>query len=227
MTPPLAIALDLTGARDLQLVVVDASDGSVNDEVDWADARVTCSGPGAAVPAAPGAVSALASGQMAALWWAPVPGASNYRIESGTVPGATDLAVLDVDANSISGTLPPGAYWVRVRAGNAWGWSPPGVDVQLVVDGTTGVPLAPRELAAAVSGSAVTLTWTPALAGALPSTYIVEAGLQPDALSAVASTSATIIAAAGVPAGTYYVRVRAMTAAGAGAATSTIVVVVP
>ena len=227
VTPPLAIVLDLTGARELQLVVVDAGDGNVNDEVDWADARVTCSGPGAAVPAAPGAVSALAAGQMAALWWAPVPGASSYRLESGTVPGATDLAVLNLDATSISGTLPPGAYWVRVSAGNAWGWSPPSADVRLVVDGTTGVPLAPGDPASTVSGATVTLTWTPPLTGPLPSSYTVEASLQPDALAPVATTPAMSIAAAGVPPGTYYVRVRAVTAAGAGPPTSTIVVVVP
>jgi len=227
VTPPIAVSVDLTGVRELRLVVADAGDGNVNDEVDWADARVTCNGPGATVPAAPGAVSALAAGQTAALWWTPVPGASSYRVESGTAHGATDLAVVDVDANSISGMVPLGASWVRVRAGNAWGWSPPSADVRLVVDGTTGAPLAPGDLAATVSGVAVTLTWIPPLTGALPSTYIVEAGLQPDALPQVASTPATTIASAGVPPGTYHVRVRAVTSAGAGPPTSTIVIVVP
>jgi hypothetical protein len=227
VTPPLAVAVDLTGARELRLVVVDAGDGNANDEVDWADARVTCSGPGAAVPAAPGAVSALAAGQTAALWWTPVAGASSYRLEAGTVLGATDLAVVDVDGNSIGGMLPLGAYWVRVRAGNAWGWSLPGTDVRLVVDGTTGVPLAPGDLAATVSGTAVTLAWAPPPTGTLPSTYLVEAGLQPDALPLVATPATTSIAAAAVPSGTYYVRVRGVTPAGAGPPTPTIVVVVP
>ena len=227
LTPPVAVAVDLTGARELQLVVVDGGDGNANDEVDWADARVTCSGPGATVPAAPGAVSALAAGQMAALWWAPVPGAASYRVESGTARGATDLTLLDVDATSASGAVPLGAYWVRVRAGNAWGWSPPSADVRLVVDGTTGVPMPPVDLVATVSGAAVTLTWAPPSSGTLPSTYQVEASLQADTLRPVAASPATSIAAGGVPSGTYYVRVRAVTSAGAGPPTATIVVVVP
>ena len=59
------------------------------------------------------------------------------------------------------------------------------------------------------------------------SSYTVEASLQLDALAPVATTPAMSITAAGVPPGTYYVRVRAVTAAGAGPPTSTIVVVVP
>lgn len=227
VTPAIDVVVDVTGAHELQLIVVDAGDGNVHDEVDWADARVTCSGPGAAVPAAPGAVSVLTAGQTAALWWTPVPGASRYRIESGTVPGATDFAVLEVDANSASGMVPLGAYWVRVRAGNAWGWSPASTDAQLVVDGTAGVPRAPVDLTAAVSGAVVTLAWAPPRTGALPTAYLVEAGWQPDALQAVATTASTTVTAAAVPRGTYYVRVRAVTAAGTSTATDTMVVVVP
>jgi predicted phage tail protein len=169
----------------------------------------------------------LAAGHTAALWWAAVPGATSYRIESGTVAGAADLAVVDVNASSASGMVPLGTYWVRVRAGNAWGWSPASADVRLVVDGSVELPLAPADLAATVSGAAVTLTWAPPSAGTLPSAYVVEAGSQPDALQPVATTPTTSIAAAAVPRGTYYVRVRAVTAAGAGPPTPTIVVVVP
>ena len=227
VTPPIAVVVDVEGARDLRLVVVDAGDGSVHDEVDWADARVTCSGPGAAVPPAPGAVRALAAGQTAALWWTPAAGASRYRIEVGTAPGGTDLAVVDADVSGASGIVPLGAYWVRVRAGNAWGWSAPSADVPLVVDGTTGVPLSPSDLAATVAETAVSLSWAPPPSGTLPTAYVVEAGLHPDALHPVATAPTTTVTAAVVPRGTYYVRVRAVTPAGAGAPTATIVVVVP
>lgn len=46
-----AVAADITGARDLRLVVGDAGDGVTSDHADWADARVYCGG--TAPPPAP------------------------------------------------------------------------------------------------------------------------------------------------------------------------------
>ena len=37
-----SIAVDLTGRRELRLVVTDAGDGNNSDHADWANARITC-----------------------------------------------------------------------------------------------------------------------------------------------------------------------------------------
>jgi formylmethanofuran dehydrogenase subunit E len=91
------------------------------------------------------------------------------------------------------------------------------------------VPGAPINLAAAVTGSTVTLTWTAPATGDPVASYILEAGSTPGAsnLANVATgNAATIFVATGVGAGTYYVRVRAENASGAGAASNEVVVVV-
>lgn len=72
-----------------------------------------------------------------------------------------------------------------------------------------GVPL---NLAANTAGSAVTLTWSAPLAGA-PSSYVLEAGSAAglsDIASAPTGTTATLFSKAGITAGTYYVRMRAI-----------------
>jgi NPCBM/NEW2 domain len=228
VTPPATVAVDLTGVEVLRLVVVDGGDGNLNDEVDWADARVTCSGPGAAPPAAPSAMSALAAGQMAGLWWTPVPGAAFYRLEAGSASGASDLAVLDVPANAFTAAVPSGTFWVRVRAVNAWGVSAASPDARLAVDGTTSLPESPDALVATVSGGGVvSLQWTPPTTGGLPADYVIEAGTRPDALAAVVRTAVPAFAAAGVPAGTYYLRVRSANGAGRSDPTPVVTVVVP
>lgn len=227
VTPAVAATADLTGVDELRLVVVDAGDGTVNDEVDWADARVTCAGAGASAPAAPGAVTALASGQTAGLWWAPVPGAASYRLEAGSGPGLSDLAVFELPAQQFTAVVPSGRFVVRVRAVNAWGVSAASPEAVLVVNGTTGVPEAPRALAAVVSGNVVTLTWAPPDAGTLPADYVIEASIGGGPFVAVTRTGATTFMAAGVPSGSYNVRVRAASSAGVGAPSGAVAVTVP
>ena len=219
--------LDLTGADELRLVVTDGGDGPVGDHLDWADARVECAGPGAAAPPAPTALSALAAGQTAGLSWAPAPGARTYRIEVGSASGAADYGAVDVRATSFAATVPSGTYWVRVRALNAWGVSPPTADAALVVDGTVQPPSSPRGLAATVTGATVALAWSAPATGGLPTTYVIEAGTALNALTPVVTVAAPGLTVPGVPAGTYYVQVRAVNAAGVSAPSATITVVVP
>ncbi|MGE0363235.1 MAG: PQQ-dependent sugar dehydrogenase [Vicinamibacterales bacterium] len=79
-------------------------------------------------------------------------------------------------------------------------------------------PPAPTNLAATVQGSSVTITWNGA-AGA--TSYVLEAGNAPGASNVgTFLTAGTGLAAAGVPAGGYYVRVRGRNANGTGAASA-------
>lgn len=227
VTNPVPVAVDLTGVGELRLVTVNAGDGSVNDEVDWADARVTCAGAGAAAPAAPAVMTALSAGNTAGLWWTPVVGATGYRLEAGSAAGLADLAVLDLADHVFTAAVPSGAYWVRVRSMNAWGTSVPSPDARLAVDGNTALPAAPGALTADVRGRRVSLEWSPPADGGLPAAYVIEAGSDATSLAAVARTAWPGLIAADVPPGTYVVRVRAVNAAGSGPAGAIVVVAVP
>lgn len=85
---------------------------------------------------------------------------------------------------------------------------------------TASAPGAPRQLAASVSGSNVTLTWNPPETGGAPTTYVIAAGSASGwsnlAHFATGSTLTTFTAI-DVPAGLYFVRVSAHNAAGASA----------
>ena len=78
-------------------------------------------------------------------------------------------------------------------------------------------PHAPTAATASVSGTSVTVAWTPALTGAAPSSFLVELGTAPGTTTlptqSVPSTSTTLDMT--LPAGTYYARVRAVNAIGA------------
>lgn len=224
---PVPVTVDLTGVGELRLVTVSAGDGSLNDEVDWADARVTCAGAGAVAPAAPAVMSALSAGNAAGLWWTPVAGATGYRLEAGSAAGGADLAVLDLGDHVLTAAVPPGTYWLRVRAMNAWGTSVASPEVRLTVDGDTALPGTPGALSANVQDRRVSLAWSPPGDGGLPAEYVIEAGSDATSLTPVARTSRPGLVAAGVPPGTYAVRVRAVNAAGTGPAGAVIVVAVP
>ena len=224
---PVPVVVDVTGASELALVVLDAGDGNVNDEADWADARVTCAGPGAAPPAPPAVMSALAAGNTVGLWWTRVPGATSYRLEASSAAGRVDLATLDLADNLFTAAVPAGAYWVRVRSMNAWGTSAPSPEVLVVVDGSTASPGPVTDLVAQVQGERVTLAWSPPVSGGLPMEYVIDAGADVNGLRPVVRTARPTFVAGGVPPGRYIVRVRALNTAGSGAGGSIVTVVVP
>jgi hypothetical protein len=71
------------------------------------------------------------------------------------------------------------------------------------------VPAAPRNPRATVTGSTITLTWDDG-DGPAPASYIVEAFLSPTApLMAALAAPGRVVTVPNVPAGTYYVRIRA------------------
>jgi titin len=180
---------------------------------------------GTAALAAPGPSGNLAgavSGSTITLTWvAPTSGdpATSYLVEAGSSPGAANLASFDTGnaATALTATdVPPGTYYVRVRARNSSGTSAPSNEVVLtVVGGGTApcgvAPGAPTGLTASALGSLVTLTWNAPGGACAPTSYVLEAGSSSGA-SNLASTStgstATTLSANGIGAGTYYVRIR-------------------
>jgi hypothetical protein len=88
-------------------------------------------------------------------------------------------------------------------------------------------PGAPRGLTASVAGTAVTLGWQ-AGAPPAPTGFVVEAGTSSGATDVGAFAVGLATTATGtLPPGTYVIRVRGVSAAGAGAASSEVIVTVP
>ncbi len=62
------------------------------------------------------------------------PQASSFRLEVGSQSGLSDYGTLTVQGMSFAaGAVPPGSYWIRVRATNASGSSAPSSDIHVVV----------------------------------------------------------------------------------------------
>ncbi len=87
-------------------------------------------------PAAPGTLAASVSGGVVTLSWGAAAGnATSYVIEAGTASGLTNIGALltgNLDT-SWSVPAPPGTYFVRVRAANAFGLGPATNEVTVVV----------------------------------------------------------------------------------------------
>lgn len=175
---------------------------------------------GCAVPmdVPPTRLAATVSGATVTLAWeAPAFRAvARYVIEAGSAAGLANLARLVVPGTQTTFTTnaPPGTYFVRVRAESACGASPPTADVWLTVGGAA-LPAAPEGVTATGASSVYSVQWT-AVAGA--TAYVLEAGSRPG-LTDVARlvVNATTVGPAALRFGwTYFVRVRAIGAAGIG-----------
>jgi Fibronectin type III domain len=99
---------------------------------------VVVGGPTGCVPNAPTAFAASVQGDSVALTWAaPVGGCAptGYVLQAGSGPTASDLAALPVAGTSFSTGAPPGRYYARVVAVNAFGSSPPSNELIIAVGG--------------------------------------------------------------------------------------------
>jgi hypothetical protein len=86
------------------------------------------------------------------------------------------------------------------------------------------LPGAPRKLSRQVRGSTVYLTWRSPLSGGTPAGYMVQAGTAPGATSFSSPVATTFLRVDNVAPGRYYVRVRAVNAAGTGPASNEVTV---
>ena len=85
-------------------------------------------------PFAPSTLTFSVAGRTVTLGWQPSVGAIDYILEAGTAPGQSNAFNGNVGAaTGLSVAAPPGRYFVRVRARNAIGISPPSNEVVIDV----------------------------------------------------------------------------------------------
>lgn len=174
--------------------------------------------PPADAPQAPvGLTGTVGDDGMATASWIPAStGAAptHYVVEVGSVTGDRDLLVAPVGLlTTVSGPLPTGRYFLRVRAVNAAGAGPASNEISLLVPG----PPAPPDNVSATwfDPSTLVLRWN-----AIGSSYIVEAGRAPGVsdVGAVTTTTRELrIPRAVLPDGLYYLRVKAVNETGVSA----------
>ncbi|MGE3885018.1 MAG: carboxypeptidase regulatory-like domain-containing protein [Vicinamibacterales bacterium] len=154
---------------------------------------------------------------------------TGYLIEAGFSPGTTAISLPAGSGTSFTvPNVPPGTFYVRVRAINAAGSSPPSNEVTLGMS-TVGValPEAPTNVQAFMQDGLLTMTWLQPVRGGPATGYIVEAG-SATGLGDVGSVTVPgrSLTFANVPAGFYFLRVRATNAGGASAPSAESMIVV-
>jgi hypothetical protein len=182
---------------------------------------------------APSAPFAWMSGRRLTLTWSQaVTGGepTGYRVEAGTATGLTNIGSALVSGRFLTyEAVPDGLYFLRVRAVSGAERSRPSPEIMLNVGSVPAPPGAPTALSFTLDGATVNLSWTAPTEGA-PTSYVLEAGSEPglaDLVTQCTGSSATSLAYADVPPGTYYVRVRAVNSLGAGVPSNEVVVTVP
>ena len=192
----------------------------------------------AVAPGAPGNLRATVTGTTVTLDWdAPTTGdpVTTYEVHASSAPGLSNLGIFAVGnrLSLVATDVPPGTYYVRVRAGNSAGGGGFSNEIIVVVSSSPtacpGLPGAPTSLVSTVNGSTVTLTWNTPSGNCPATTFQIEAGATPGASNlanlSTGNTNASFVAP-NVPAGTYYVRVRAGNSRGLGGPSNEVVIVV-
>ncbi|MCC7034275.1 MAG: PQQ-dependent sugar dehydrogenase [Acidobacteria bacterium] len=88
----------------------------------------------ACAPPAPAGLTPSVTGDTVTLSWLPATGATGYVVEAGSSSGLADLATLAVSTSGLDvSSVPPGTYYVRVRATNACGVGAPSAEVVVSV----------------------------------------------------------------------------------------------
>jgi hypothetical protein len=174
--------------------------------------------PGCTGLTAPSGLTAAVNGSEVILSWSATPGATAYLVRVGSATGLSNLATVAMAANGLTARAPDGRYHIRVQAQNRCMLSEASSEIVVTVGTPVVVPGAPLNFAFTVTGRDVAFAWSAPATGSAPTGYVLEAGSAPGLadLAVLTLGPAASYAAAGVPPGTYYVRVRAMNAAGSG-----------
>ena len=183
-------------------------------------------------PGAPTNLAATSGDRQVTLSWeAPSAGASaitHYEYQYSTTRGAFDGTWADTSGTettvTISGLTGATTYFFRVRAVNAQGGGIPSSEIEATAyDGPTPEPGQPTNLAATSGDRQVTLNWEAPSAGASAIThyeyqYSTTRGAFDGTWTNTSGTGTTVSGLTGAT--TYYFRVRAVNAQGAGTPSS-------
>jgi hypothetical protein len=164
-------------------------------------------------------------------WDAPDALVSTYTLVAGSAPGRADIATIPLSGASTglayASAIPPGTYYVRVRASNACGQSADSVELRLTI-GAGDLPWAPSDFRiVSGTGGLTQLAWTPPPGAVIG--YALEAGSDIGLadLGVVPLGPAPGFTVPPVSSGVYVLRVRAVNGAGTGPPSADLVLRVP
>jgi fibronectin type 3 domain-containing protein len=208
------------GTYYYRLAAEDAA-GNVGPSSDEASATASDGTP----PTAPTNLSAGASGTNITLTWNAATdnvGVARYNVHSGATSGFTPTAANRIaqptGTTYTDAALTPGAYYYKVTAEDAAGFVGAASNEATASIADTSAPTAPGSLAAAVTGSSVSLTWTAAGDDVGVARYDVyrgtTSGFTPTAANRIAQATGTAYTDTPSGAGIYYYKVAAEDAAG-------------
>jgi hypothetical protein len=121
-TTPLRLTA-ATGINDLGYIIATAREGT-----SFTPTHAVVLVP--AAPAPPTALTSTVTGNVVTLQWSASVGALEYIVEAGSASNATNVFNASVGAQTmVSGAVPAGRYFVRVRAKNAVGVSAPSSEI--------------------------------------------------------------------------------------------------
>ncbi len=184
-------------------------------------------------PNAPSALTATAALATVNLsWTAATSGgpASRYLLDAGTASGVYNIGTILLNSPATTaavGNVPPGTYFVRVRAQNAAGTSGPSPEAQVTV-GACAAPGAPGALSGSASNQTVNLAWSAPSSGVTQG-YRLLVGSAPglsNLLVADYASTVTGLVAPGIAYGTYFARVAATNVCGVGPVSNEVTLVV-
>ena len=189
-------------------------------ELGWQGGGSPCN-----APPAPQGFTYSMSGNIVRFDWTASTNPTDFLLEAGTFAGAANAATLPLPGTSREFTVaaPPGVFYVRARARNACGVSPPSNEVVVTVGGCS-LPAVPGNFRFTANGPFVTLAWD-GVAGA--DEYILDVGSAPGLTNLLTTSLGNTTAITAVaPPGTYYGRMRARNGCGSSGPSNEIVVVV-
>lgn len=172
----------------------------------------------ATLPGVPGALQTAVNGSTMTLSWGAASGSvTRYDLEAGTAASLSNLGVLPVVGTAIAVPgVPPGTYFLRVRAVGPAGKSAPTADAQVTVAGGCIPPSAPINVTGSANGALVTIAWQAPASGSAPFTYALGAGSAPGPQNSTVTVpmGAALSLQANAPPGVYFVRIAATNACG-------------